>query len=37
MADQAITMKTGATYEGRALARIVAVSLDTSVITIPSQ
>lgn len=36
MADQAITLETGATLDGRALARIAAVSLDTNVITIPA-
>ena len=35
MADQAITLGTGATLEGRALARIAAVALDTSVVTRP--
>jgi len=33
MADQSITITTGATLEGRALARIGAVTLDTNVIT----
>ena len=33
MADQSITITTGATLEGRALARIGAVTLDTDVIT----
>jgi hypothetical protein len=36
MADQAITLETGATLDGRALARIAAVSLDTNVITVPA-
>ncbi len=36
MADQAITLETGATLDGRAFARIAAVTLDTNVITIPS-
>jgi len=35
MADQAITLGTGATLEGRALARIAAVALDTNVVTRP--
>lgn len=35
MADQAITLKTGATLEGRALARIAAVALDSNVVTRP--
>jgi hypothetical protein len=35
MADQAITMTTGATLEGRALARIGAVTLDSNTITTP--
>src|SRR5438309_1732012 len=34
MADQAITLQTGATLEGRALARIAAVTLDTNVVGI---
>lgn len=34
MADQSITMNTGATLEGRALAQIAAVSLDGNTITI---
>lgn len=36
MADQSITMNTGATLEGRALARIAAVTLDSNVITLPA-
>jgi hypothetical protein len=36
MADQAITMQTGATLQGRILARIAAVSLDTNNITPPA-
>lgn len=36
MADQAITLQTGATLEGRALARIAAVSLDTNVVSVPA-
>ena len=36
MADQAVTLQTGATLDGRALARIAAISLDTNVITIPA-
>jgi len=35
MADQSITLTTGATLEGRALARIGAVTLSANVITIP--
>ena len=35
MADQAITLNTGATLEGRALARIAAVALDSNAITRP--
>ncbi|QCW51154.1 DUF3494 domain-containing protein [Nocardioides dongxiaopingii] len=35
MADQSITMQTGARLRGRALARIGAVTLDTNVITSP--
>ena len=35
MADQSITLTTGATLEGRALARIGAVTLDGNTITIP--
>jgi hypothetical protein len=35
MADQAITLNTGATLEGRALARIAAVALDTNAVTRP--
>lgn len=36
MADQSITLATGATLEGRALARIAAVTLGSNVITIPA-
>jgi hypothetical protein len=36
MADQSITLATGATLEGRALARIAAVSLDAAIITVPA-
>lgn len=36
MADQSITMATGATLEGRALARIAAVTMDSNSITIPT-
>jgi hypothetical protein len=35
MADQAITLKTGAILNGRALTRIAAVTLDASTINIP--
>lgn len=35
MADQAITLNTGATLEGRALARIAPVALDSNAITRP--
>jgi hypothetical protein len=35
MADQAITMATGATLNGRVLARIAGVSLDANAITMP--
>ena len=34
MADQAITLETGASLDGRALARIAAVSLDTNVVSV---
>lgn len=37
MADQSITLATGATLEGRALTRVAAVTLDANVITIPAQ
>jgi hypothetical protein len=37
MADQAITLKTGATLTGRALARIAAVALDSNVIVMPAK
>lgn len=36
MAAQSITMLTGATLEGRALARVGAVTLDANAITVPS-
>ncbi len=36
MADQAVTLNTGATLDGRALARIAAVTLDANVITRPA-
>jgi len=36
MADQAVTLETGATLTGRALARIAAVSLDSNVIVKPA-
>jgi hypothetical protein len=36
MADQAITLETGATLNGRALARIAAVSLDSNSIVTPT-
>ena len=36
MADQSITIATGATLEGRALARIASVTLDSNVVTIPT-
>jgi hypothetical protein len=36
MADQSITLTTGANLEGRALARIAAVTLDSNIITIPA-
>jgi hypothetical protein len=36
LADQSIALQTGATLEGRALARIAAVTLDANAITIPS-
>lgn len=35
LADQAITMDTGATIDGRALARIAAVTLDSGTIVTP--
>jgi hypothetical protein len=35
MADQSITLKTGARLDGRALARIGAVTLDTNAVAIP--
>jgi hypothetical protein len=36
MADQSITLATGATLEGRALARIAAVTMDSNTVTIPA-
>jgi Ice-binding-like len=36
MADQSITLATGATLEGRALARIATVTMDSNMITIPA-
>jgi hypothetical protein len=36
MADQSITLETGATLDGRALARIGAVTMDGNTITIPA-
>jgi hypothetical protein len=36
MADQSITLNTGAILHGRALARIAAVTLDSNVVTAPS-
>jgi hypothetical protein len=36
MADQAITMNTGATLQGRVLARIGAINLDSNVIVVPA-
>jgi hypothetical protein len=36
LADQSITMTTGATLEGRALTRIGAVALDSNTITTPA-
>jgi ice-binding like protein len=36
MANQAIAMSTGATLNGRALARIAAVTLDSNVIVKPT-
>ena len=35
MADQSITLATGATLDGRALARSAAVTLDANVVTAP--
>jgi hypothetical protein len=35
MADQSITLNTGATLDGRALARIGAVTMDSNTITVP--
>ncbi|MGD0352445.1 MAG: ice-binding family protein [Dehalococcoidia bacterium] len=36
LADQSITMTTGATLNGRALARVGAVTLDSNIVTLPS-
>jgi len=36
MADQSITLTTGANLEGRALTRIAAVTLDSNIITVPA-
>jgi hypothetical protein len=36
MADQSITLANGATLDGRALARIASVTMDSNVITIPA-
>jgi hypothetical protein len=36
MADQAITLSTGATLDGRALARIAAVTMDSNTVSIPA-
>jgi hypothetical protein len=36
MADQAVTLDTGATLDGRALARIAATSLDANIIVTPA-
>jgi hypothetical protein len=36
MADQSVTLITGATLEGRALARIAAATLDANIITVPA-
>ena len=36
LADQSVTLTTGATLDGRALTRIAAVALDSNVITVPA-
>ncbi len=36
LADQSVTLTTGATLDGRALTRIAAVALDSNIITVPA-